>query len=36
VVCFGLALAQLVGWGAYWWLTDRRVFPEYYEVFSWL
>ena len=36
VACFGLALAQLLGWGAYWWVTDRRVFPEYYEVFSWL
>ena len=36
LVCFGLALVQLVGWGAYWWLTDGRVFPEYYEVFTWL
>ena len=36
VVCFGLALLQLAGWGAYWWLTDGRLFPEYYEVFSWL
>ena len=36
LVCFGLALVQLVGWGAYWWLTDHRVFPEYYDVFTWL
>ncbi len=36
VVCFGLALVQLVGWGTYWWLADGRVFPEYYEVFDWL
>ena len=36
VLCFGLALVQLVGWGAYWWLTDQRVFPEYYDVFTWL
>jgi hypothetical protein len=35
-VCFGLALLQLVGWGLYWWFTDGRVFPEYYEVFTWL
>lgn len=35
-VCFGLALVQLVGWGAYWWLTAGRVFPEYYDVFDWL
>lgn len=35
-VCFGLALVQLVGWGAFWWLTEARVFPEYYDVFDWL
>ena len=35
-VCFGLALVQLLGWGLFWWLTDGRVFPEYYEVFAWL
>lgn len=36
LVCFGLALVQVVGWGLYWWITDGLVFPEYYEVFSWL
>jgi hypothetical protein len=36
VVCFGLALLQLVGWGLYWWIADGLVFPEYYDVFDWL
>jgi hypothetical protein len=36
VACFGLALVQLVGWGTYWWLSQGRLFPEYYEVFTWL
>lgn len=35
-ICFGLALVQVVGWGAYWWLSDGLVFPEYYAVFAWL
>ena len=34
--CFGVALLQLTAWGAFWWLTDGRVFPEYYDVFDWL
>jgi hypothetical protein len=36
VVCFGLALVQVVGWGLYWWLAEGLVFPEYYDVFEWL
>ena len=36
VVCFGLALTQLVGWGLYWWFAEGLVFPEYYDVFEWL
>jgi hypothetical protein len=36
VVCFGLALVQVVGWGLYWWIAEGLVFPEYYDVFEWL
>jgi hypothetical protein len=36
VVCFGVALLQLVGWGLYWWIAEGLVFPEYYDVFDWL
>jgi hypothetical protein len=36
LVCFGLALIQVVGWGLYWWTAEGLVFPEYYDVFEWL